>query len=134
MKIGLVCPYDVFRGGGVQEHVLALAEELRRRDHDVKILTPRPRKYKGDAPAGILFVGNSAPVATPLNTTNELSMSFTRDEVDDMLAKENFDLLHLHEPEQPILGAQLVAKATCPVIATFHAVHPDSAVGRTIEK
>lgn len=134
MKIGLVCPYDIFRGGGVQEHVLAQAAELRRRGHTVKIITPRPRKVQGEPPRNTIFIGSSAKVRTPIKTSLELGMNFMPDAVDDMLESERFDLLHIHEPEVPILGAQIVAKATCPIIATFHAVYPETPMARTIER
>lgn len=56
MKIGIVCPYDIFRGGGVQEHVLAQAEELRKRGYEVKILTPRPLSVKTIAPKDVILL------------------------------------------------------------------------------
>ncbi len=133
MKIGLVCPYDISRGGGVQEHVLAQAEELRRRGYDVKILTPRPRNYTSQQAKNTIFIGNSAKMNTPIKTSLELGISLGRDTVDDILAGEDFDLLHIHEPEVPVLGSQIVAKAICPVIATFHAIHPHTTMARTIE-
>jgi phosphatidyl-myo-inositol alpha-mannosyltransferase len=132
MKIGLVCPYDLTRSGGVQEHVMAQAAELRRRGHDVKIITPKPRKVIGDLPEGILFVGNSRKV-NAAKTKFELGISTVRDALDDLLAQEDFDILHIHEPEIPVLGAQIIAKADCPVVATFHAMHPETPMGRTIE-
>jgi len=133
MKIGVVCPYDVFRGGGVQEHVLAQAAELRRRQHTVKIITPRPRNRPDNPPKNVIFIGSSAKVKTPISTSLELGATFTRDGIDDMLAAEKFDLLHIHEPEVPVLGSQLIAKATCPIVATFHAIFPDTPLARTIE-
>ncbi len=133
MKIGLVCPYDISRGGGVQEHVLAQAAELRLRGHEVIILTPKPRKYSKLLPENIIFIGNSAKVNTPVKTTLEVGISLVRDALDDLLASQKFDLLHIHEPEIPILGAQIVAKAICPVIATFHAINPHTPMARTIE-
>jgi phosphatidylinositol alpha-mannosyltransferase len=39
----------------------------------------------------------------------------------------------VHEPEVPVLGAQIASRAYCPIIATFHATHPENAVGKTIE-
>lgn len=134
MKIGIVCPYDIVRGGGVQEHVLAQAAELRKRGHTVKILTPRPRnqdisKLKAK---DYVFIGSSTMVKTPIKTSLELGASMRRDQVDDVLAAEKFDLLHVHEPEVPILGTQIIAKATCPVVATFHAVYPETPMGRTL--
>lgn len=133
MKIGLVLPYDVFRDGGVREHVMAQASELRKRGHSVKILTPRPFSYKSKAPLGIVFVGNSTRVRTPIKTTLELGASLKRDHVEEILDQEQFDLIHIHEPEVPILGAQIVAVAKCPIVATFHALFPDTLAGWTIE-
>lgn len=135
MKIGIVCPYDVVRGGGVQEHVLAQATELKKRGHMVKILTPKPRKQAITAPNGIdvILIGTSAMVRTPLKTSLELGGSWTPDQVDEVLEREKFDLIHIHEPEVPFLGSQIVAKATCPIVATFHAIHPETPMGRTIE-
>ncbi len=132
MKIGLVCPYDISRGGGVQEHVLAQAAELRNRGHEVLILTPKPRGSDKLLPDNTIFIGTSTKLNTPIKTTLELGISLGRDAVDELLARENFELLHIHEPEVPVLGAQIVAKATCPVVATFHATHPKSAMAWTI--
>jgi phosphatidylinositol alpha-mannosyltransferase len=135
MKIGIVCPYDIDRGGGVQEHVLAQAAELQKRGYEVAILTPRPRKQvePNDGAIKVIYVGSSANVRTPIKTSLELGFSYKKDELDDILADEKFDLLHIHEPEVPMLGAQIVAKASCPVIATFHAVYPETPMGRSME-
>jgi phosphatidylinositol alpha-mannosyltransferase len=135
MKIGIVCPYDMDRSGGVQEHVLAQAGELQKRGHDVTILTPKARNRVLGVPGAvkIIYLGNSTKVKTPINTSLELGASLKRDAVDDVLAAQKFDLLHIHEPEVPFLGAQIVAKASCPIIATFHAIHPETPLARTIE-
>jgi len=132
MKIGLVCPYDIFRSGGVQEHVLAQAAELRRRGHNVKIITPKPRKHSGSVPVDIIFIGNSTKVNMAVGTSLELGINLKRDALDDILQTEEFDLLHVHEPEIPLLGAQIIAKATCPIVATFHAMQSDAPMGRTL--
>jgi phosphatidyl-myo-inositol alpha-mannosyltransferase len=133
MKIGLVCPYSIFRNGGVQEHVWAQASELRRRGYDVKIITPKPRKFDGPIPSEVIFVGNSANVKTPIKTSAEVGISLTRDYIDEMLEGEKFDLLHIHEPEVPMIGLQILAKAKCPVIGTFHAIYPDTPLAWTME-
>ncbi len=133
MKIGLVCPYDFFRHGAVQKLVEVLDKELTARGHDVRIITPRPRNYKGDAPDRMLFVGQSAKWNTPIKTTLEVGLTLETDGLEEMLEKEGFDLIHVHEPEVPILGAQIAARATCPIVATFHATFPETAMGKTIE-
>ncbi len=133
MKIGLVCPYDFFRHGAVQKLVALLDEELTARGHDVRIITPRPRDYDGEAPARTIFVGRSAKWNTPLKTTLEVGMSFEPNGLEEMLEAEEFDVIHVHEPEIPVLGAQIAARATCPIIATFHATLPETIMARTVE-
>ncbi len=133
MKIGLVCPYDFFRHGAVQKLVALLDEELTLRGHDVRIITPRPRNYKGPIPPRTIFVGRSTKWNTPINTTLEVGISFEPTGMEEMLEAEQFDVIHVHEPEVPVLGAQIAARAECPIIATFHATFPETPVGRTIE-
>lgn len=112
---------------------MAQAALLRKRGYTVWILTPRPRKHLTDAARGVIFVGNSANVRTPIKTSLELGVSLSRDEVDDILAREQFDLLHVHEPEVPVVSSQIITKAQCPIVATFHAIHPETPMARTIE-
>lgn len=133
MKIGLVCPYDFFRHGAVQKLVVLLDEELTERGHDVRIITPRPRNYHGETPPRTIFVGKSTKWNTPINTTLGVGISFELSELEEMLEVEDFDIIHVHEPEVPVLGAQIASRAGCPIIATFHATHPENTVGKTIE-
>lgn len=133
MKIGLVCPYDFFRHGAVQKLINLLDEELTSRGHDVRIITPRPQGYEGDPPARTIFVGRSTKWDTPLSTTLEVGASFVPNGLEEMLEAEQFDLINVHEPEVPIIGAQIAARASCPIIATFHATVPETAMGKTIE-
>lgn len=133
MKIGLVCPYDFFRHGAVQKLITLLDEELTSRGHDVRIITPRPQGYEGDPPARTIFVGRSTKWNTPLNTTLEVGASFVPNGLEEMLESEQFDIINVHEPEVPVLGAQIAARADCPIVATFHATVPETAVGKTIE-
>lgn len=133
MKIGLVCPYNFFRHGAVQKLVEVLADELSRRGHDVRIITPKPRDYEGDVPDRVIFAGQSVKWNTPLKTTNEFGISLERSGLEDMLEIEKFDILHVHEPEIPVIGAQIASRADCPIVATFHATMPDTAVAKSIE-
>lgn len=133
MKIGLVCPYDFMRPGGVQKLIETLDTELTARGHDVRVITPRPPHYKGDPPARTIFVGRSTKWNTPMSTTLEVGASFEPSDLEEMLEAENFDIINVHEPEVPVLGAQIAARADCPIIATFHATIPNTAMGKTIE-
>lgn len=133
MKIGLVCPYDFLRHGAVQKLIVLLDQELTDRGHDVRIITPRPPHYEGDPPPRTIFVGRSTKWNTPLATTLEVGATFEPNGMEEMLATEKFDIINVHEPEVPMLGAQIAARAECPIVATFHATFPDNAMGRTIE-
>lgn len=133
MKIGLVCPYDFFRHGAVQKLINLLDSELTERGHDVRIITPRPQGYSGEPPERTIFVGRSTKWNTPIKTTLEIGASFEPNGLEEMLELENFDIINVHEPEVPVLGAQIAARADCPIVATFHATFPETAMGKTIE-
>jgi phosphatidylinositol alpha-mannosyltransferase len=134
IKIGLVCPYNLFRGGGVQEHVLAVQEELQKRGHTVKIITPQPRGHDGIVEDHIVLVGGSTDFKSLFHTTAQVSASIDVDAMEDMLGREKFDILHFHEPWVPLLSRQLLMRSSAVNIATFHAKLPETVVSRTIEK
>lgn len=133
MKIGLVCPYNILVGGGVQECVFALRDELKRRGHGVYILTPQPRRYTGEAPDGVLFIGKATKVKS-FHTTTQISASAETDAVDSLLKKHAFDVLHFHEPWVPFVSRQILLRSQACNIATFHAKLPENLMNRTIEK
>ncbi len=133
MKIGLVCPYNVIAGGGVQECVFALREELIKQQHDAIILSPRPRGYRKEPPDGVVFVGSAAKVKS-FHTTSQISASAEADLIDELLDAEQFDILHFHEPWVPIVSRQILARSNACNIATFHAKLPEGRINRTIEK
>lgn len=134
MKIGLVCPYAITRGGGVKEITFAMHEELTRRGHEVYIITPKPRDYEGVVPDHILFVGTASDFNWPvLHTTVQVSAGYN-EEIEQFLQEHNFDLLHFHEPWVPVIGRQLLARAECATVATFHAAFPDGMMSRAYGK
>lgn len=54
---------------------------------------------------------NLANLALPIEVTQQL---------DNLLAGERFDILHIHEPFPPSLSFTALRMAQCPVVATFH--------------
>jgi phosphatidylinositol alpha-mannosyltransferase len=134
MKIGLVSPYNMFKGGGVQECVLALQSELLRRGHKAIIITPQPRDYDGEPPDNMIFLGGSTDFRSPFHTTAQVSVTANLDRVDEVLEREQFDLLHFHEPWVPIVSRQILSRSDTINVATFHAKLPDNVMSRTIEK
>jgi phosphatidyl-myo-inositol alpha-mannosyltransferase len=133
MKIGLVCPYAMFgHAGGVPQVVTHLAKALTVKGHEVKIITPRPNKIDGEAPDGFIFLGNSRKVKAGLATAGDIGIEFDGQEIDDVLAKERFDVINFHEPWLPHLSRQIVQKSNAAHVATFHASLIDSVAGKSL--
>lgn len=133
MKIGLVCPYSIAKGGGVLEIVRALQSELNRRGHDCYIITPRPQDYDSDPDDHMIFIGGSTDFNAPTHTTIQVSAS-VRDTIDQMLAEEQFDVLHFHEPWIPMLSYQILTRSQTANVATFHAKMPEDIMSRTMAR
>jgi phosphatidyl-myo-inositol alpha-mannosyltransferase len=133
LRVGLVCPYDITRGGGVQEHVMAQRDELVKRGHKVLILTPRPRKFSGEID-GVEFIGRSAKFNLPVGTTLEMGGTLSSEDMSDRLKALSLDIIHVHEPEIPFIGGQVLRDSPVPTLATFHGTNPDSPMGRTINR
>jgi len=134
MKIGLICPYNIYRGGGVQECVKALQTELIARGHEVYIITPSPRIKTNNHLENILFLGTGTDVKSMFHTTSQVSVSINTDQLDEMLAVHKFDILHFHEPWVPIVSRQILTRSQSINVATFHAKLPETVMTRTIEK
>jgi phosphatidyl-myo-inositol alpha-mannosyltransferase len=134
MKIGLVTPYVYPLPGGVTQHVRYLYENLRLRGHDVRILSSShglQRASEGD----IIRIGKgfSMPVNGSVGTIT-LSPRFVS-QVHETLDREQFDLLHFHEPFVPFLSPIVLRLSTSVNVATFHAYggfSPSYEVGRRV--
>jgi len=132
MKIGLVCPYNMFQfAGGVQEVVLQLQKQLNERGHDTKIITPRPRAHLSAAPEGMILVGRSAKMNTPFATMVDFGFEADPGEIENILKKENFDILHFHEPWIPLLSMQILSRSKAINIATFHGTPPQDIMSKS---
>jgi len=136
MKIGLVCPYNIERNGGVLEVILALKVGFEERGHTVKIITPYPRNHKIKPQKDVIFAGTSTDFRTLSfsTTTSQVSSTADTEEIDAMLAAEKFDILHFHEPWMPLLSRQLLQRSSCVNIGTFHAKVSEAMISRTIIK
>jgi phosphatidylinositol alpha-mannosyltransferase len=120
VKIGLVCPYIYPENGGVAQHVRHLYENLRLRGHDVRIITAShgpQRASEGDILR--IGVGFSVPLNGSMGTLT-FSPRYLG-QVRELLERERFDVLHLHEPFVPFLSLFLLRESNSVNIATFHA-------------
>jgi phosphatidyl-myo-inositol alpha-mannosyltransferase len=120
MKIGLVCPYIYPEAGGVAQHVRFLYENLRLRGHDVRVLTAShgpQRASEGDIIR--LGVGFSVPINASVGTLTFSPRYLSQ--IGRMLDREQFDVLHFHEPFVPFLSLFLLRESHAVNVATFHA-------------
>lgn len=102
MKIALVCPYDIAYHGGVQNQVVQFAEIAKDLGHDVTIVAPNSGKVNYD---GFVSAGKAIPVPVGLGTVSRMTFSFwNRHKLRKLIANGNFDVVHVHSPEVPILG------------------------------
>jgi phosphatidylinositol alpha-mannosyltransferase len=123
----------MFRGGGVQECVLALREGLVARGHEAYIITPQPHDFKGEVPEGMILVGGARPIRAA-KTSSEVSASVNLSALSMMLKREDFDILHFHEPWSPMLSMQILQRSNAINIATFHAAMSERRTSRTVER
>jgi phosphatidylinositol alpha-mannosyltransferase len=121
VKIAQVTPYDFAHPGGVAEHIQHLKTELNRAGHSVTIIAPRSQK--GGLEVGDDFYGVGRTVAIPGNKSRvRLTFDITLySAVKEMLAREAFDVIHLHEPLTPVLPYMVLLNSHAVNVATFHA-------------
>ncbi|MCA9325648.1 glycosyltransferase family 4 protein [Candidatus Saccharibacteria bacterium] len=134
MKIGLFCPYSMAHRGGVQEFVRDMYQELKRRGHEVKIITPQPKDIVSIDTTDIIFVGSASDFRSPLGTTSAVSASIDNEAIEQLLESEKFDVLHFHEPWVPFLSRQVLSRSSTVNIGTFHAKVPENIVSRSVVK
>ena len=119
----MVCPYGWDTPGGVQIHIKELAEHFISEGHEVSVIAPvsdensevEPWLVSAGRPLAVPFNGSVARVAFgPVATSR----------VRQWISSNNFDLLHLHQPEVPSLSLLACWSAEGPMVGTFHTASP----------
>jgi phosphatidylinositol alpha-mannosyltransferase len=121
MRIALVSPYDWAVPGGVNSHVRPLAEQFLRTGHEVRIVAPSSRRWSH--PCDYLTVIGEHVIGLPASgSVANVCLSFNLGlRVKSFLAREHFDVVHLHEPFMPLLPFQFLRYADSTLVATLHA-------------
>ena len=120
MRIGMVCPYSFDVPGGVQSHVLQLAEVMRRYGHEVSVLAPTSAEAHVSLPDYVVSGGKAVPIPYNGSVARLRFGPATHRKVKKWLAAGEFDVLHLHEPNAPSLSMLALKIAEGPIVATFH--------------
>jgi phosphatidylinositol alpha-mannosyltransferase len=135
IKVGIVCPYNLFRHGGVQEHVRAEYDILTQLGYSVKIIAPKPTDNSDMRQKDVVLLGRATAMKfnAPFHTLFDVSAA-EGEAIDSLLAKQKFDIIHLHEPWLPMLPYQILQRAEAITVGTLHGTWPDSVVNNSIEK
>jgi len=121
MKVAQVSPYDYPYPGGVTEHISYLDRYLREMGHVVKIIAPSSDPDIG-RDKHVVQVGNVIVPVPFSGSVARISLSprlYLR--VKRLLQKEQFDLIHIHEPMTPALPMAVLRHSKAVNVGTFHA-------------
>ena len=133
MRVALISPYSWNYPGGVLRHVEALHRELVAAGHEAQIFAPvdpndaRNARLHGGAeaqerevPEWVTPMGRT--VGIPSNgAVSNLSLSpQAASDLRHALATGGFDVVHLHEPVNPLLGWDTLMSCDLPMVGTFH--------------
>ncbi|MEX0786838.1 MAG: glycosyltransferase family 4 protein [Dehalococcoidia bacterium] len=119
MKIALVSPYDWTVPGGVNSHCAHLREQFVAAGHEALIVAPASKKVDDD---GVITIGKR-PLSVPASgSLARISLSLTlAPPVRRVLAEEQFDIVHVHEPFMPVLPIHFLRYSEAVNVGTFHA-------------
>jgi phosphatidylinositol alpha-mannosyltransferase len=122
MKIALVSPYDFAHPGGVVNHILALDRQFTRMGHDVRVIAPASQ---GVPTIGDRFIPIGRPRPIPASgSICRITLSlWLAPRIKKVLAREKFDIIHLHEPFMPMLCSAVLRYSETANVGTFHAYH-----------
>jgi phosphatidyl-myo-inositol alpha-mannosyltransferase len=118
VRIGLVSPYSFDVPGGVQNHIVDLAEALLGLGHEVSVLAPADED--ADLPPYVVAAGRALPFPYNGSVARIAFGPVSTARVRRWLARGRFDVLHVHEPMALSLSMLAVLSARGPVVATFH--------------
>jgi phosphatidyl-myo-inositol alpha-mannosyltransferase len=119
VRIGIVCPYSFDAPGGVQAHILDLAEVLIGLGHHVEVLGPAAEKTP--VPDYVTRGGRSVPIRYNGSVARLSFGPAVRAKIREFITRGRFDVLHIHEPNSPSYSMAALWMAKGPVVATYHA-------------
>ena len=128
MKLALVSPYDFAIPGGVNAHIEHLAREYVRLGHAVWILAPSSQPVTPLEGTSFARLGMPVPVPSGGSVARVSVSLWLFRKLRALLAREEFDVIHIHEPLTPLLPWLVLQASRTVNIGTFHAFHGRSNV------
>jgi phosphatidyl-myo-inositol alpha-mannosyltransferase len=139
VRIGIVTEEWDSGSGAVREAVAGFAREARRLGHGVRIVTGACRGGRGDPEDradDVVRIGAARTLVR--NGVVARVTGGSGRALRDLLARERFDVVHVHAPLTPVLPLLAVHHATGPVVGSFHAHAPPGlllrAARRTLQR
>src|SRR3954447_14614774 len=133
MRVALVSPYSWTYPGGVTRHIEALAAELDRAGHDIRVLAPfdedrrrtavlhrGARPHVREVPEYLVPLGGTIGWAFNGAVSNLAGTPSTIATLRRELRAGAFDVVHVHEPVAPVVAWDALTSAGAPLVGTFH--------------
>ena len=120
MRIALVSPYDFSYPGGVTNHITCLERYLREMGHYVRVVGPAS-KVSNLFNGQFIAIGKPRPLPASGSICRVTISPWISGKIKDILIRENFDIVHLHEPFMPMICTTVLRMSESVNIGTFHA-------------
>ena len=133
VRVGLVSPYSYTYPGGVGRHVEALAEELLRQGHEVRLLAPfdpddrharathrGARPQRRPLPDYLIQLGRTVGLPANGAVSNVALHPTAVGALSRELRHGRYDVVHVHEPNVAAVGWFAAENARTPLVGTFH--------------
>ena len=129
MKVGIVVPFSWSYWGGVVEHAENQARALMELGHEARIvigndppgllttlLHPRAGRH-GSLPDFVIPVGRTVIVPANASLSNICLTPQSMPRMKRVFEREQFDVVHVHEPLAPVISLYALVAAPCPIVA-----------------
>jgi phosphatidylinositol alpha-mannosyltransferase len=123
VRIAVVSPYSWIVPSGVNNLVTSLVSHLEELGHKVWVIAPAGTLFKRakNLPPNLIVASRTFPVPSNGSVANVSVWPTMIRTMRRLLARNEFDLVHVHEPATPAVGAAAVLAAQIPIVGTFHA-------------
>lgn len=134
MKIAIVTQSYYPIKGGVAEHVHALSGELEKQGHKVTIITANFTGLDDNYGRRVYRLGRDLTI--PINGAfNNMTIAFSfKKQLQAIEKEEEFDLIHIQQPIDPILPLMALKYLKAPKVGTFHTYSEGSFLLETLKK